>query len=260
MRDDDEKGTRGKQKADKELLRQVAEIRSKKKPTNEDINSIFEELSLHYSESKENKNVWRMLTFPSLTNLKCEKSTNGHCKHCAEAMLSENLRWFCKEKALELALMCLQHDELKKMTNYGGFDHAIYIQLNDDYSDGWFEHDDESYGEDPSDKLEICPIGERKVLFHNEHSHSNEDCDTVHSFLCKSRVFDPILSARLLFAFPSDDTPAVCIYFDDGCWYDGGTYYPELILVVTNDVAVVYASMKFRYDWSTKELEGIGNY
>ena len=113
------------------------------------------------------------------------------------------------------------------------------------------DSDDDSDDDEPSDKLEIFPIGENKNQYHIEDEAVDEDCNTIHSFLSRSGVFDSILAAKLLFAFPSDGTPAVCIEYSNDIrycfWYESYSW-PQLMILIADDMAVVYACMAFQHE------------
>jgi hypothetical protein len=69
-----QRAAREKHDAEKELLRQAAEGRMAKPtmPSNEDIDGLFDELSLHFSEVKKSENAWRAASI-SLIDLECTK-------------------------------------------------------------------------------------------------------------------------------------------------------------------------------------------
>jgi hypothetical protein len=161
-------------------------------------------------------------------------------------MMPGDLRRYCKKKALAFVDTCLDHDELKKVQMCHGFKETLYNGYDDD---------DDPYAEDedPCDKLMIHPIGDNKDQFDNDDgNYDGGECEKMHSFLSKSMVIGPLVAAKLLSAFTSDDTPAVCIQYDYDnriAGWDEGYFYPTFILLVTDDLTVAYASMGFQYEW-----------
>eukprot|EP00978_Attheya_sp_CCMP212_P014860 scaffold38093_cov24-Attheya_sp.AAC.1 len=160
------------------------------------------------------------------------------------------LRRYCKNKTLAFIDTCLDHDELRKVKKCHGFKFTLYNGYDD--NDDLF---DEDSCDEPCDKLTIYPIGSRKDKFDDVDTlHYDEgETESAYAFLSKSMVFDRLVAAKLLSAFPSDDTSAVCIEYDSenqisGWGYDECCFYPTFILLVTDDLTVAYASMHFEYE------------
>eukprot|EP00978_Attheya_sp_CCMP212_P010302 scaffold24846_cov33-Attheya_sp.AAC.3 len=155
------------------------------------------------------------------------------------------LRRYCKKKTLAFVDTCLDHDELSKVKKCHGCKHTLYNGYDDNNDDPY----DEDPCNDPCNKLSIYPIGSKKDKFDDFGALDyNEESKSAHSFLSKLMIIDPLVAAKLLSAFPSDGTSAVCIeYGSDNqiSGWDDGCFYPTFILLVTDDLTVAYASMGF---------------
>jgi len=244
-------------------------------PNDDTVLKCFSHLSLLCEESRRNENVWRAPE-TKLADLMCVAADADakQCNLCGLAMRTRDYQRYCKKKALDLVDRALESDELRKI------DHgwrAGYVLHHEEEEDDLFSCEDP---EEPHEKLSLYPIGDgRNAIrpkldeygdeYSDEETEDGEDGDdedggededdalddrrNIQAFLSSQTSGISIqVATALLNLFPSDTTPALCVdYSYDNliCDSEEGTFYPKIVLVVTDKVGVVYVQMHFHYEW-----------